>query len=210
MVLEDLIFLCLTIYGKLAVLYMESQYYRTFIGLPLRQEQGTLEARLDLMAALEGERISWVKPENFHVTLRFIGETKLSDVKGIGNALRAGVHIPEKILQESSLLGSFGPRKKPRVIWVGFEQSSFFSLLKSDVDRVLEGCGIPVIDQAFTAHLTLGRIRSLQNLPRFYNTMDEMRKRFQSKVLFDRLVFYQSILGPHGPEYQVLEELLFS
>ena len=147
MVLDDLIFLYLTIYGKLAVIYMESQYYRTFIG-----------------------------------------ETKLSDVKENGNVLLAGVHIPEKILQEFSLLGSFGPGKKPRVVWAGFEQRRFFSLLKSDVDR----------------------IRSLQNLPRFYNTMDEMRKCFQSKVLFDKLVFYQSILGPHGPEYQVLKELLFS
>ncbi len=176
MVLDDLIFLYLTIYGKLAVIYMESKYFRTFIGLPLR----------------------------------FTGEMKLSEVKEIGNALRAGVHIPDKILQEFSLLGSFGSRKKPRVVWVGFEQSSFFSLLKSNVDRVLEGCGIPIQDQAFTAHLTLGRVRSMQNLSRFYNTLDEMRKRFQSKVLFEKLVFYQSILGSHGPEYQVLEELFFS
>ena len=210
MVLDDLIFLYLTIYGKLALIHMESQYYRTFIGLPLRLEQVSVEARQELMSALEGERISWVKPENYHVTLRFIGKTKLSDVKEIGNALRSGVHIPEKSLQGFGELGSFGPRKKPRVIWVGFEQDNFFSLLKSDVDRVLEGCGILFEEQTFTPHLTLGRIRSLQNLPRFYNTMDEMRQGFQSAVLFDKLVFYQSILGPHGPDYQVLEELFFS
>ncbi len=68
MVLDDLIFLYLTIYGKLALIHMESQYYRTFIGLPLRLEQVSVEARQELMSALKGERISWVKPENYHVT----------------------------------------------------------------------------------------------------------------------------------------------
>ena len=189
---------------------MESQYYRTFIGLPLRLEQSSLEARQDLLSALAGERISWVNPENYHVTLRFIGETKLTDVKEIGSALYAGVQVPGRSLLELSELGSFGPRKRPRVIWLGFVQTDFFDSLKRDVDRVLEGCGIPVKEQTFTAHLTLGRVRSLQNLPRFYNTVDEMRQRFQSSVLFDRLVFYRSIPGPRGPEYQVLEELAFS
>ena len=189
---------------------MECQYYRTFIGLPLRLEQGALEARCELLSAFEGERISWVEPENYHVTLRFLGDTILTDVKQIGSALRAGIKVPVRRHMELSEPGSFGPLKKPRVIWLGFEQTDFFDLLKNDVDRVLGECGVPFEKQPFRAHLTLGRVRSLQNLSKFYTIVDDMKQCFRSKVLFDRLVFYRSILGPRGPEYHVLEELVFS
>ena len=187
---------------------MESQYYRTFIGLPLRVEQGVLQARHLLMTALEGERISWVDPDRYHVTLRFIGDTKMSEVKEIGRALHAGVNIPERTSLEITGLASFGPRKRPRVIWVGFEQTDFFELLKREADRVLKVCGIPAAEQPFRAHLTLGRVRSLQNLQRYYKTIEEMNQRFRSTVIFEKLVFFQSILGPCGPEYHVLDEIL--
>jgi len=161
------------------------------------------------MAALKEERISWTNPDQYHVTLRFIGDTKLSAIKNIGNALHAGIDVPERIRLEIGELASFGPRKRPRVIWVGFEESSFIDLLKLEVDRVLELCGIPSREQAFSAHLTLGRIRSLQNLQSYYLTVEEMNQQFNSSVIFEKLVFFRSILGPRGPEYQVLEEIKF-
>jgi RNA 2',3'-cyclic 3'-phosphodiesterase len=199
-----------TIYGKLRFIEMESQYYRTFIGLPLQLGQAALEARADLIAALNGERISWVNPGNYHVTLRFIGDTGRTEVMEIGRALRAGLNIPEKRMLKLAELGSFGPRKKPRVSWVGFEQSDFFVELKNDVDCILEDCGRPIEKQDFTAHLTLGRIRSLTNLKHYYNTLNQMKQRFRSEVRFDSLVFYRSILGPRGPEYRIVEEFFFS
>lgn len=188
---------------------MESQYYRTFIGLPLRVEHPFLQARGRLKEILRDERISWTNPLQYHVTLRFIGDTERSDIKRIGETLLDGVPVPEQINLEITGLGSFGPRKRPRVIWVGFENSSFFSLLKQQVDQTLEFCGIPLVDQPFRAHLTLGRVRSLKNVERYYNAIEEMNQYFKGSVRFDRLVFFRSILGSHGPEYQVLEEMPF-
>ena len=188
---------------------MESQYYRTFIGLPMRVEQPFLQARGQLIEILRDERISWTNPQQYHVTLRFIGDTEQSAIKSIGKALLDGVPVPKQINLEITELGSFGPRKRPRVIWVGFENSSFFSLLKQQVDHALELCGIPVEDQSFRAHLTLGRVRSLKNMERYYNTVEEMNQYFKGSVQFDRLVFFRSILGSRGPEYQVLEEMRF-
>ena len=188
---------------------MESQYYRTFIAAPLRVEGQFLQARQDLITALKGERISWTNPDQYHVTLRFIGDTELVDIKKIGEALHAGIHIPERIRLNIAGLASFGPKKNPRVIWVGFEETDFFELLKREVDAVLEKCGIPAREQPFRAHLTLGRVRSLKNLPEYYLTMEEMKHQFSTSVLFEKLVFFCSILGPRGPEYQVLNELRF-
>ena len=188
---------------------MESQYYRTFIGLPLQVEPSLLEARKRLMGALSRERISWTNPDQYHITLRFIGDTRISAIEEIRNALHARVenHLQETL--EIRGLGSFGQRKAPRVIWLGFRECRFVDTLKQEVDLALEKCGLPPAEQKFNAHLTLGRVRHLQNLTEYYRTLDRMDRQFTGTVLSDRLVFFRSILGAKGPEYSVLDEIPF-
>ena len=188
---------------------MENQYYRTFIAAPLHVDEVFLHLRQKLKVKLKEERISWTNPEQYHVTLRFIGDTKLSDIKKIGSALHASIHVPERTRLELAELASFGPRKRPRVLWLGFEETVFFDLLKAEVDRALALCGIPANEEPFRAHLTLGRVRSLQNLQEYYHTVEAMNQKFSGSVLFEKLVFFRSILGPRGPEYHVLDEIVF-
>lgn len=168
-----------------------------------------LEARHQLMTSLEGERISWVDPKRFHITLRFLGDTRLPDVDRIGQALAKGRFLTHATSVPVTGLGSFGPRKKPRVIWIGFGREEWFSRLKEGVDSILEECGFPKQEQAFTAHLTLGRIRSLGDLSRYYEIMEGMKANSYEVVWFDRLIYYRSILGTRGPEYIKLAETLF-
>lgn len=188
---------------------MISQYLRTFIGLPLTLSQDILEARSELMSELDGERISWVDPGRYHVTLRFIGDTKDTVAKEIGRTLHTGLNIPDEASLDLTGLASFGPRKRPRVIWVGFEETGFFTSLKSEVDRILEEIGIRSENQSFRAHLTLGRIRSLEDPDRFYKTVEEMNPKFLGRVRFEKLVYFQSILGAGGPQYRILDEINF-
>lgn len=188
---------------------MINQYLRTFIGLPLYLSQGILDARLELMSALDGERISWVDPGRYHVTLRFIGDTEVSAVKEIGQALHSGLSIPDETILDLTGLGSFGPRKRPRVIYIGFEESDFFITVKREVDRILEAVGIPAENSSFRAHLTLGRVRSLGNLNHYYKTVEEMDPKFLGRVRFEKLVYFQSVLGAGGPQYRVLDEICF-
>lgn len=188
---------------------MESPYYRTFIGLPVKVDKAFLDARRRLISRLGGERISWTRPEQYHVTIRFLGDTGIDSVRRISAALKADMEVPNARKVELSGLASFGPRKRPRVIWTGFEEKVFFGSLKEDLDHVLDSCGIPMEDQPFRAHLTLGRIRSLKDQGNFHGVLQEMQRDFAGTVLFDRMVFFRSILGPSGPEYQVLEELRF-
>jgi 2'-5' RNA ligase len=188
---------------------MEKQYYRTFIGLPVRPGPGLLSLRKELMTSLSGERISWVRPELFHVTLRFIGDTHTSALEEIRESLRQGVRIPESAELELRDVGSFGPRKKPRVIWVGFQEAGLFETLKREVDLALESCGIAREDHPFSPHLTLGRVRSLHKLDSYYETINMLSPRLQEAVLIDKMVYYRSILGPEGPRYNALETYVF-
>lgn len=188
---------------------MENQFYRTFVGLPVKVGDGVLEARMELMRTLSGERISWVDPDRYHITLRFLGEIEISSVKVISKAIREGVEPPQKSTTHLTQPGSFGPRKKPRVIWIGFEPTTLFESLKGDVDRVLEACGIPFVDQPFRAHLTLGRVRSIRDLSGFYNAIAAMQDRFCEEVMLYKMIFYRSELGKGGPVYTPLYQMEF-
>ncbi|MEN8201862.1 MAG: RNA 2',3'-cyclic phosphodiesterase [Bacteroidota bacterium] len=189
---------------------MEKQYYRTFIGIPIRPGPELLSLRSELMASFSRERISWVQPELFHVTLRFIGDTPVSALENIRELLRKRVQVPKTAELELEGVGSFGPRKKPRVIWVGFKEPDLFETVKGEVDRALETCGIQREDFPFSPHLTLGRVRSLKYPDVYYESIRNISPSLKETVQIDRMVYYRSELGREGPKYTGLEEYMFS
>ena len=188
---------------------MEPQYFRTFIGLPVRVGSTVLRARNHMMDALADERISWVNPENYHVTLRFLGDTDVTATQQIKEALQKELELPLKSSLRLTGPGSFGPRKNPRVIWLGFDQDEPFHSLKTSTDRALEKCGWPLSDQPFRAHLTLGRVRSLKDPARYYEIIEQIKETFTGRAEVDRMVFYRSELGESGPTYTALKEMRF-
>jgi 2'-5' RNA ligase len=183
------------------------EFYRTFIGIPLKVGDDFLYTRKKLIEVLDRDQISWVHPGNYHVTLRFLGDTELGEVKRIRNALRDRIRFPPEVKVHTSHLDSFGPRKKPRVIWIGFKDASFFTTMKEQVDNALQSVCIETDQQGFRAHLTLGRIRALENLSRFYDVIEEMKYDFKGVLHPRSLVFFRSELGSQGPRYTSLEEI---
>ena len=188
---------------------MQIQYYRTFIGIPVRVNDEFLRAREELINTFKGERISWVAPHNYHVTLRFIGETEPSVVRALGKALREKIEVPRKSHVKLGHPGLFGPRKNPRVIWIGFDDTRIFDSLKTEVDSLTQDCGITPAEQPFRAHLTLGRIRNLKDNSHLSRYIESVKEAFSYQVLLERLVFYRSELGDGGPVYTPLVNLDF-
>ena len=156
------------------------------------------------MMLLGSERISWVDPSRYHITLRFIGKTRIGSIDQIGQALGERIVLPHKTEISINQLGSFGPRDRPRVIWIGFRRNGFFQELREGVDQALEENGIRLEETPFRAHLTLGRIRSLKDRERFHSIIDSMKAEFCGSVLFEKLVFYRSELREEGPRYTPL------
>jgi len=188
---------------------MNNQYYRTFIGLPLQVSPQFLQSRKELMELLAEERISWVHPSRYHITLRFLGNTRISEIQRISDALKETVEVPAKQYLSLDRLSSFGNRHKPRVLWIGFGDPTLFEVLKKMTDTALKICSIPGDEQPFKPHLTLGRIRNRVNLSAFHNCVESMEDSFRGEVLVDRLVYYRSEPGPKGPLYTPLVQLNF-
>ena len=106
-----------------------------------------------------GDSPKWIRPQNLHVTLKFIGEVPAENLAPIRNAL---AHIPpgKQIALEFRGLGFFPNEQNPRVLWMGIADSSNVKTFAASIDLALEHVGIPREHRAFQPHLTLARFAS--------------------------------------------------
>ena len=138
----------------------EPSVLRLFVAVEL---PASVRQRLaDLAAELRGmglERLRWVRPENIHITLKFLGETPADRQPEIEDALRAaaeGVAPHELTLGE---LGKFGGRQSPRVLLVDVRGDvDALKALQKRVDGKIAPLGFPAEKRPFAAHLTLARV----------------------------------------------------
>ncbi len=134
-----------------------------------------------------------MEPENYHITLQFIGE--YDDVERVISALRAVEFTPVTI--QIAGAGGFPTRERPRVIWIGATSvENALERLADDVRRVLDENNIPHDTKPFHGHVTVARVKRLAKA--LMETIDKDFGTFKA----DHFALYQSILTPEGPIYR--------
>ncbi len=178
---------------------------RLFAAIKVHPDEHFLMLYNDLKDSLRREKIKWVEEENIHITLKFFGETPESSIDLICETLEdvALEHNPFEIRLQNT--GMFGSRYNPRVIWFGMEQNPALESLAENVIKQLEKAGFEHDGQRFRAHLTVGRIKFINDKRNFQKTLDRMKDTFIQTVAVDEFNLYESVLRPQGPEYTVIE-----
>ena len=125
---------------------------RLFVALPIPAEVKAELARLQ--APLEG--VHWCPPEQFHVTLRFLGDVETDRWAGIEERL-AAIRV-EPFLLPIEDVGVFPPKGPPRTLWAGTGRGHprLFQL-RQRLDDALLAAGLDLDVRTFHAHVTLGR-----------------------------------------------------
>ncbi|HTW29116.1 MAG TPA: RNA 2',3'-cyclic phosphodiesterase [Acetobacteraceae bacterium] len=129
---------------------------RLFVALDL---PWSLKQRLSLLAGgLPGAR--WVPAENFHLTLRFIGEVPPHQADEIDHAL-AALRAPcfSLTLSGLGLFSKGGNRSgRPTALWVGVERNPQLDHLQAKVATALQRTGLDAERRRFAPHVTLARV----------------------------------------------------
>lgn len=99
----------------------------------------------------------WIDPENYHITLRFIGDVDNHVADEVADGLDRLSHS-EAFRIRLSHLGSFGG-DKPRALYAGAEMTEALARLQSAQERVLQRVGLPPEGRKFVPHVTLARLR---------------------------------------------------
>jgi 2'-5' RNA ligase len=112
-----------------------------------------------LRGGLPGAR--WIDVENYHLTLRFIGDIEGHLADEIASALDR-VRRPAFQLGLSGI-GAFGS-KKPHAVWAGVEPSPDLNALQAEIERICQRLGVPADPRKFSPHVTLARLRNPNSL----------------------------------------------
>lgn len=126
---------------------------RLFVGIALSED---VRQRLAaLCAGLPHAR--WVAPEGLHITLRFIGEVDQGVAQDIHDRL---AEVQAKAFAVTLAgVGTFGPDRHPRTLWVGVERSDELTHLHDKVESAVVRAGLPHEARKFQPHLTLARFK---------------------------------------------------
>ena len=178
---------------------------RLFVAVPVRDsiKQYARMIRNELGEARAD--VKWVEYENYHLTLKFLGEVKESLLPVIIKNLALAADTSPAFHLSAGGLGFFPNRMRPRVIWMGIkgeiEKAEF---LGERVDAYLSDLGFEE-EKNHRFHLTLGRLRSDSRLPELLKSVAEMggKEKLRSFKV-ENFYLMNSSLTPNGPVYSIL------
>src|SRR6201990_959826 len=124
---------------------------RLFTGLEIPTE--VCQTLSNLRGGLPGAR--WIDPENYHVTLRFIGDIDGMSANEIASMLFRINRKPFEVKVQG--LQSFGGRK-PRAVVASVEPSRPLIELQAELERLMQRLGLDPEGRKFTPHVTLARL----------------------------------------------------
>jgi 2'-5' RNA ligase len=148
-----------------------------------------------------------VKPENLHLTLKFLGEVPESKVDEIYSAL-VDCLSPFRAFDVSLKgIGAFPKLRRVRVIWVGFgKNSERFIEMNESIEKAMEGIGFPR-ETRFHPHLTLARVRTARGKEELISFIEKYATTPFGDTHIERVELMKSTLTPRGPLYSTLYQV---
>ena len=183
---------------------MPEKLIRTFIAIDTPETVSEVALLLKSSVKANQKAVKWVRKENIHITLRFIGPTAPGEVDKINRLLR------EISGQNSDLsltvfgTGCFPKKERPRILWLGVngdvaELKLLVEMIRSEMDQL----GYPQEEHNYSSHITIGRIRYPQKVTP--DITDFLTAQYEP-VLWNvpKIILYQSELLQSGALYSIL------
>jgi RNA 2',3'-cyclic 3'-phosphodiesterase len=160
-----------------------------------------------LITGLEGVRA--VAPENCHITLKFLGDTEEEKLEEIAKRVAARVQERQPVETSFTGIGCFPDMKRPRVIWLGFDDGGRkIREISKIVDDAVHVFGIEMEKRPFQAHVTAGRVKTAVRQEDLKQVSDMVsRKMYIEKIKLDVITFFESRLTPKGSVYSVIAKI---
>ena len=147
--------------------------------------------------------VAWVGPDDFHVTLKFLGAVDADRVSAVTEALASAASACLSFRLGIRGLGAFPSPARPRVLWAGIDAgAAAAAALATRVDEALATLGFKQDPRALSPHVTLGRVRQPHAQPRLAEALAGSRD--FGWVDVSRVSLMRSDLSPRGARYTEL------
>lgn len=175
---------------------------RIFVAVNLppetKKEIGSIIKKLEILEP----KVKWIKPENAHFTLAFLGWLTREETAKITAITKSVARNQEKFMLSLENVGFFPSSRAPRVIWIGGGGNLNLLNLQNNLEKQLQLSGFKTEKRAFTPHLTIGRIKT--PIKDFNKITQLARKQKLGSVEVSSIDVMESILKREGPEYRLI------
>ena len=151
-------------------------------------------------------KVTWVKPDQMHLTMNFLGDVPLNDIPAVCKAVADAVEPFKPFDVEMATVGVFPNYENPRTIWLGVgDGHEELVSLHTALQARLGDLGFRIDARRFHPHLTLGRVRSLPDGPGQLAGLIKQHADFEAgPMMISEVTVFSSDLGRDGPTYEVL------
>ena len=189
----------------------KSRVIRCFVAVEIPGSIQTLLKRVqtDLQSQIH-KGISWTKPGNFHLTLKFLGDVHPEAINDVSEALQRVTDTHPSFSIAFGGIGAFPNLARPRIVWMGIKQgASTVARLAKAVNLELTALDFST-DNRFHPHLTLARLRTATNLEPLKNILRKYDTIVGGSMRVNEIALMQSQLHRDGAIYTPLSVHHFS
>ena len=166
---------------------------------PVREALACLCARLRRSDA----RVSWPRPGNLHLTLRFLGEIDAACSDAIQALLRTELSSHPAMRLHVNGTGAFPNLRRPSVVWAGVSGSDAeLVTIQAACEAAAQSVGLKPEPKVFRPHITLGRIREPARLGSLIAALEREKDFDGGEFLAAGVTLFSSILTPQGAVYE--------
>lgn len=152
-----------------------------------------------------GISLRWVRPENVHLTLRFLGDISTDAINEVRNALEKTGSCCSPFSLQVKGGGVFPGPARPRVVWLGIEGDvGGLKNVYKNLTGFLVMHGFPAEKRPFRGHLTIGRVKGRLETGRLLSALELLMPEESPPFTADRLCLFKSDLTPQGAVYSAL------
>jgi len=180
---------------------------RSFIAIPLNAEIISHIEKIQKDLKTLSADVKWVNPRSIHLTLKFLGGIEEGDIEKIAQGIQDGITGFKPWSAAVKNVGAFPSLKSPRVVWIGIEDlGGQLIKLQNQIEKEMANLGFEEEKRKFSAHLTLGRVRSPKGKNELVKYLLDEREQVFGEIKVDRAILFKSELKPTGAVYTVLKE----
>jgi len=180
---------------------------RSFLAFELPPEIKSAVAQVSDSLRKSALDVRWVKVENIHLTIVFMGNTNTDHIHAIGHDIKKICSQYGSFDISIKGMGCFPNSRRPRVLWVGLDGDlERMAQFRDDLQDQLKPFGIKVEKRKFKPHLTLGRFRSSRKTDSRLDEALTSHGVLNSPFFpLNELILFKSDLKPSGAVYTKLE-----